>query len=397
MYTAGCTCPASGPCLSAKHEVMVLAALRHHNVQDLSPGDMSRDGLWTNFYFWLNNRADQIRKGFQYLFRSAKSWEHPSKPVDEYQHWKLHELVDLPKGNDMQLKIMALTTEMLTKMGWVSLLQLDNGTLQQHGQEEQRSGENKLFVGISGGGWRAFSGHCGIFRALSSKNILRMVHMFSSVSGGSWFLTKLAFDERFAAKVLRDDEHITEVVLEWMERDYFPAIRNSTPLRKESQNITHADITGDFLSTIISQVAEPIKNALGMTSAIVAAKNAITFPGKSSSKNLCWETALSTTNLCPTPPLQLTLVTNLETRRSLSTGTSYTNGTIQTTRLAQNGFYSDGMVNTSSTLCIRAQCTDIFVMTTSILRSKCRESRWVDCLTCATGKATSSATTTMME
>ena len=74
-------------------------------------------------------------------------------------------------------------------------------------------------MGISGGGWRALAGHMGAFRALSNKGALPMVDMYSAVSGGSWFLSKLSFDNDFAGKVLGNHTHIAEDALQWFEGD----------------------------------------------------------------------------------------------------------------------------------------------------------------------------------
>ena len=119
---------------------------------------------------------------------------------------------------------------------FVTSSRFGNEALQEPAKEAGKSLPKRFYVGVSGGGWRALAGHMGAFRALSSKHVLPAVDMFSSVSGGTWFLTKLAFDEKFSEKVLGNEMHISEDVLEWMERDYFPAIRNTTRLRQKEQS-----------------------------------------------------------------------------------------------------------------------------------------------------------------
>ena len=115
---------------------------------------------------------------------------------------------------------MKITTSMLTKEGFTSL-RLGKEPPKKLGREKN---ETKYYVGISGGGWRALSGHMGAFRALSNNNALSNVDMLSSVSGGTWFLTKLAFDNDFARLVLDNKTPIADVVFKWFESGYFPII-----------------------------------------------------------------------------------------------------------------------------------------------------------------------------
>ena len=109
----------------------------------------------------------------------------------------------------------------------------------------------QFYIGISGGGWRALSGHMGAFRALSSTSLLPKVTFFSSVSGGSWFLSKLGFDEDFAGKVLVDDDLIAEVVSEWFEKNYFPE------MQRVDETIFDDGGVKSSVSEIVSHAAGP--------------------------------------------------------------------------------------------------------------------------------------------
>ena len=98
------------------------------------------------------------------------------------------------------------------------------------------------------------------FRELNNTSVLSNVTLISSVSGGTWFLTKLVFDEDFADKLLLDDVPIGDVVSEWFRADYFAEIqRSEQPRQYHSDNPT---VKGS-LSKIVSQVAGPIKQSLG--------------------------------------------------------------------------------------------------------------------------------------
>ena len=151
---------------------------------------------------------------------------------------------------------MNLTTSMLTNVGFLSV-NLGNEQFPQPGQRKPPS--KKYYVGISGGGWRALAGHMGAFRALSNKGALPMVDMYSAVSGGSWFLSKLSFDDDFAGKVLDNHTRISDDVLQWFEGDFFPAITNTNPA---PQKTNHAPVRS-FVSDMILQGPAPIKTSFG--------------------------------------------------------------------------------------------------------------------------------------
>ena len=147
---------------------------------------------------------------------------------------------------------MKLTADMLTVAGFTAI---------QLGKEQmleltQTNGSKQFYVGISGGGWRALSGDMGTFRTLSNTSLLSKVTMFSSVSGGSWFLSKLSFDKHFAEKVLKNDVPITEVVSEWFEKNYFPQMQRVDQPDSDDGGIKSS------LAEILSQVAGPIKQIL---------------------------------------------------------------------------------------------------------------------------------------
>ena len=122
---------------------------------------------------------------------------------------------------------MKLPTDMLTDTGFIS-----EHFEKEEGQtlEEFKPCGKKYYVGISGGGWRAQAAHMGAFRVLGEKDSLSMVNMLSSVSGGTWFLTKLGFDDEFAGKVLGNEAPIGAVVSEWFEDSYFAILRNLSVL-----------------------------------------------------------------------------------------------------------------------------------------------------------------------
>ena len=157
------SCPASRSCLAVNEHALISAAGKH-----------KQSGTC-----WGKETEGEGRSDKKYRFSTNNDWE--------------------PEQKDANTIEMKLTADMLTTMGFLSL-QLGNQSLP---QPEQRKPDNKkYYVGISGGGWRALSGHIGAFRALSTRSALSEVDMFSSVSGGTWFLTKLAFDNDFAGKVL---------------------------------------------------------------------------------------------------------------------------------------------------------------------------------------------------
>ena len=209
------------------------------------------------------------KKGFQCHFKSDNGWlpniTHWDQPFEPVGKWVPRDSVKLSKEIHMQLSANMLTTTGFASVG------LGGEAFE---TEARQALDGKLYLGVSGGGWRSFTGNMGIFRVLSKRNILGLVHMVSSVSGGSWFLAKIAFDAVFSANVLLDRQHITEVALSWMESEYFPQMRDPTPLAQDEVNKTNSEaIEACFLSTMVTQSAEPIKNALGLNSAIVAAKH----------------------------------------------------------------------------------------------------------------------------
>ena len=99
----------------------------------------------------------------------------------------------------------------------------------------------------------------GVFRVLSELGALEIVDMFSSVSGGTWFLTKLAFDNDFSTKVLSSKDSIAEVVMEWMESEYFRAFRDV----KRTEGSSDDPNLKRFLTTVISQGPDALKAAVG--------------------------------------------------------------------------------------------------------------------------------------
>ena len=158
--------------------------------------------------------------------------------------------IDTNKTIDMKL-----TMDMLTVAGFTAV-QLGKAQML---ELTQTNTSKQFYVGISGGGWRALSGHMGTFRRLSNTSLLPKVTMFSSVSGGSWFLSKLSFDEDFAAKVLTNGVPITEVVSEWFEKNYFPQMQRVDPPDSEGGGIKSS------VPEIVSQAAGPIKQSFGTT------------------------------------------------------------------------------------------------------------------------------------
>ena len=300
MLTAGCTCPVSGACLSVKHEALVLTAAQH--TRKLWFNELSPHGVQAGLEYWyyvacefVSSRfdfapmnyvfpfqsKDQLtavstvkRKGFTCHFRSNHTWEpeitnwmEPLELVDGYQRWTLrNRSVIMPKEITMML-----TTNMLTATGFTSI-PLGDKTLQTPERQEVKPRGKPYSVAISGGGWRALAGHMGAFRALSNKNALGMVDMLSSVSGGTWFLTKLAFDAKFSRKVLHNETDIGEVVMEWMESDYYSVIRNTTCSSK--QNPKPDNTVGPAISASILQAPGVVRSYLG---AVIVAANDFEF------------------------------------------------------------------------------------------------------------------------
>jgi len=135
-----------------------------------------------------------------------------------------------------------LTTDMLTSEGFVTV-KLGIAPIDE--PRQQKSDDTKYYFSISGGGWRALSSSAGTLRGLSTTGALANVDMFTSVSGASWFLTKLAFDNDFASEVLGSDVPIGRVITKWYETEYFPGMTQAetTPCSNE---------IGKFLATISS-------------------------------------------------------------------------------------------------------------------------------------------------
>ena len=160
--------------------------------------------------------------------------------------------ISLIPGSPDQFKPteMRLTADMLTAVGFLAVqLGGELGQMQTHKPEKR-----KYYVGLSGGGWRALSAAMGLFRGLSENGALPMVDMFSSVSGGTWFLTKLSFDEEFAKKVLESKVPISSIVLWWFEKKYFPAFKH----------VERSDERMSELATMLSTLAKgPISLVLG--------------------------------------------------------------------------------------------------------------------------------------
>ena len=273
----------SGPCLSADLGALVLAASKHNtNASNIIGTKLKLFGYGFEAYRFLS-LASLIRKGFRCRFSSDHSWEanvtqtwsepferdvsfldYPVRLLGEFFVSAAGTLDSLIQPKEIDMK---LTTGMITSMGFTSF-KFGNEALQEHDNESGKSKSKKVYVGVSGGGWRALAGHMGAFRALSNKNVLSTVDTFSSVSGGTWFLSKLAFDEKFSAKVLGNETNIGEDVLEWMERDYFPVIRNATPLHQNEQNLNQV---ASFLTTLVTQAPAPVRAAL--STGIVAANH----------------------------------------------------------------------------------------------------------------------------
>lgn len=123
------------------------------------------------------------------------------------------------------------TTKLLTPRGFLAA-RLPAFVPPQHQQEPRKEMHDKYYVAISGGGWRSISISMGIFRGL--KPYLKHVDAFSSVSGGSWFLTQLAFDQKFAKSVLGTNARpIEKEITKWFETHYFPKMMQKDVEYKE--------------------------------------------------------------------------------------------------------------------------------------------------------------------
>ena len=168
-----------------------------------------------------------------------------------------------PKRKDGKTIEMKLTADMLTNTGFISV-KLGNDTTICH-TDHLTPHTKKYYVGISGGGFRALSSHIGAFRALNSRSALSTVDMLSSVSGGSWFLSKLMFDEKFATKVLGNADPVGDVVSDWLENIYFASL----DLAERSPQTTPTDVLRSFITTVVTQAPGVLTSHLG-TGIIVA-------------------------------------------------------------------------------------------------------------------------------
>ena len=162
-----------------------------------------------------------------------------------------------PKRKDDKTIEMKLTADMLTNMGFISV-SLGNDTTSCH-TDHPTPYTKKYYVGISGGGFRALSSHIGAFRALNNRSVLSTVDMVSAVSGGSWFLSKLMFDENFAAKVLGNADPVGDVVSEWLENIYFASLHRA----KRSPQTTPTEVLRSFITTVVTQAPGVLTSHLG--------------------------------------------------------------------------------------------------------------------------------------
>ena len=295
MIAAGCTCPASGACLSSNQRALVSAASDHTTplgFADLSANSFSAtfDYLSYGFQNFLSRystllffipfspkhallvAANAKRKGFECYFRSDNNWEtkietwaYPFELVDGYQKWSLYnKSARLPKEIHMKLQ-----THMMSTTGFTSFQVVDQDFQQHVAGQEQSCHPKQHYVALSGGGWRALTSHMGSLRSLSNKGALNRVKMFSSVSGGSWALSNLAFNPRFSKNVLRNDTPIANVASEWFEENYFPAMRDSMCFKENEQSAASETGVTRLLSTSILQGLDFFKSKLG--SGILAA------------------------------------------------------------------------------------------------------------------------------
>ena len=291
LIVAGCTCPVSGACLSANQRALVSAATRYSNQMWFT--DLYPKGFGASFskmfymtyemisrpfegFFAFKSRnllltdAGVTMEGYQCHFKIDNNWEpeimewkNQFKDKDGFEKWSLrNESTGLPKQIHMKL-----TTDMMTNTGFTSFQSTDQN-VRKPVREREPSGASKQYIALSGGGWRALSSHMGTFRGFSNTGILETVTMFSSVSGGSWTLSNLAFNANFSHNVLRNDTPIGNVVLEWMEAEYFAKIRNTMCFQESGQSISSITAVGRLLSTAISEAPDFVRSMLG--SAIVA-------------------------------------------------------------------------------------------------------------------------------
>ena len=132
--------------------------------------------------------------------------------------------------------------------------------------KKNKSETSFIGVGVSGGGLRALAAHMGTFRALSNAGVLSQVNTFSSVSGGSWFLLKLSFDNAFARMVFDNKVPVAMAVSQWFEEEYYAAIRNLNRTREVDPDA----LVRSFVTRIIDQAPGPIRSVLGNTMMVIA-------------------------------------------------------------------------------------------------------------------------------
>ena len=127
----GVSCHVSRSCLSVNAHQMILSVFQHrwqHVCREVEGEDANR----------------------VYAFSMHNDWE--------------------PRQKDAKTTEMKLTANMLTNTGFISLGLGEDATIHQTDQFTPHT--KKYYVGISGGGFRAFSGHIGAFRALNNRSAL---------------------------------------------------------------------------------------------------------------------------------------------------------------------------------------------------------------------------------
>ena len=139
-----------------------------------------------------------------------------------------------------------LTINMFSVAGFTNA-QLGTGPMQE--PEKQKPVNKKYYMGISGGGWRAIASTMGVFRGLSQLGTLSHVDMFSSVSGGTWFLSKLAYDDKFAKSVLTNETRIGRSTTNYMEKQYFRTMKRSSDQSKYCASSNLSSYCNDQIAT----------------------------------------------------------------------------------------------------------------------------------------------------
>lgn len=175
----GVACSASTACRSVKHDAVVTAVYHRHKDVCAANGEKSSEEHQTEVY----------------------ALRYETESTDEIK----------------------MTTDMFTNTGFVTV-RLGKAPIEE--PPKRKSDDTKYYLSVSGGGWRALSSSIGALRGLSTTNALSNVDMFSSVSGGSWFLTKLTFDDEFASEVLGTDVPIGHVITKWYDTQYFPGVNS---------------------------------------------------------------------------------------------------------------------------------------------------------------------------